>query len=269
MSKIEYTWSDPPIYKIYESPISFPQSTSGDISIVHMKQKSCDLISQREAILTGTRYVTVTFDTPRTIHCLNDRNYGTWMTDLPIELNQMATAIDEMNLHGNVLVGGLGLGVMPTWMTSLHFVDNIVVVERSIDVIKLCGKNVDFEIKHDDIATSIRRIKKWNYDHVFLDTWQGTNEGTWWQHVFPLRRLIGNRFGKQKIYCWGEKIMLAQILQKLRHTDGKILGFKWEPHWHYKNQEPMSEEESRFFVENIGLPEWEKTYGDIWKQNTR
>ena len=92
------------------------------------------------------------------------------------------------------------------------------------------------------------------YDCYLLDTWQGTNEGTWWREVMPQRRAIRNRFGTAPaIHCWAEDIMLGQIMRTLQ------IG---KPHWYYEHLPlPMSARDAKQFVTKVGLPAWEKKYG--------
>jgi hypothetical protein len=90
-------------------------------------------------------------------------------------------------------------------------------------------------------------------DFVLLDTWCGTNEGTWWDTVMPLRRMIQWRWGKWPIiHCWAEDIMAGQIVPSL--TMGK-------PHWYYKHLPSMTTEQAEAFVTDVGTRSWEKKYG--------
>ncbi len=77
------------------------------------------------------------------LHCLTEatmwrQNAGeTVMNDFPCELAKHLEFI--MLARGNVLVGGLGLGCVVRGLLARGQVEHIDIIERSPDVIKLCG----------------------------------------------------------------------------------------------------------------------------------
>jgi hypothetical protein len=178
------------------------------------------------------------------------------MTDAPVELRQMREGITRAKPSGHVLIGGLGLGIAASWLCDWFGVKYVTVVELHREVITLVLPHIDWpwrnSVLEDDIKRHLLSLKNWPYRFAFLDTWTATNEGTWWDDVLPLRRIIANKFGRQNVYCWGEDQMRSQIVKTL---------VTCEPHWHFKNlNTPMSERNARFFVNNVGLPLWEKRY---------
>jgi len=243
----------------YPSPINLPEATSGKVSIKHvMVEKETPIIGHRQAYLRGIRPVKAILKEPLRIHQLIEKGHGLWMTDLPEELNQIQEMLAAVKPKGHVLVGGLGLGLVSMYLPNVSKVASITVVEKSKDVIKLIKPHLHPGIKvfQSDILEYIKKATMAEYDHYLLDTWCGTNEGTWWDDVLPLRRAIRSRWGnKPKIHCWAEDIMWGQIKRKLMDT--------WPPHWHYvKEIMALNSRQAEAFLRDAGLPTWEATYGE-------
>ncbi len=213
-----------------KSPIELPEATSGDFRIEHHDG----------------------------IHKLVGKETGIWMTDYPIEVKQMYEAVVAVNASGIGLVGGLGLGVVAEFLGERDSVKSLDIIERSQDVVNLVAKNLIYQEKFniivEDINVFLRQLTEWPYDFAILDTWMGSSAETWLVQVLPQRRLIANRFGKQNVHCWVENEMKAELL--------KLLTTK-SPYWILsKMSMPMSNEDALWFMDNVGLPEWEEKYGD-------
>lgn len=244
----------------YHSPIDLPERTSGSISIRHRiipKGKEVTIVSMRQALLRGIRPVMGKTEVPLRIHELVEEkeNYkALWMTDLPEELNQIGEMVESVDPQGKVLVGGLGLGILAATVAQRPGVDKVVVVERSEDVIKLTSNPGLYTTVNSDIRKFLETTRQ-KFDYYLLDTWTGTNEGTWWHEVMPLRRIIRQRWGfKPTIHGWAEDIMWGQIYRSLTHHT--------VPHWFYSYLPvPMSGDEANVFLNTVGLPSWEKKYG--------
>lgn len=249
--------------KLYESPLSLPEKTIGKFSIVHRELRGkVPLVDMREAVTAGRPPVFVELSKPRRLHELYDADRGVWMTDDPRELRQMAEFIDDFpppNMRQPVLVGGLGLAILPSILADAGL--RVVVVEREREIVELVQSQLDrfpnIEIVIDDIGRYLRTVERWPFQAAYLDTWQGTNEGTWWSEVFPLRRTIANRFGAhQRVACWAEPMMLGQIRRTLR------LGNRT---WHYSGLPlPMSSKAVDGFLTSVGSPHWERKYGKLY-----
>ena len=100
-----------------------------------------------------------------------------WMSDTPLEQN---TAMPFMQMaEGSVLLGGLGIGLVPSQLMVLDRITSITIIENSIDVIELVGQSLNndkIEIIEDDIRNYLisqgddgngRR-----FDSVFIDIWE-------------------------------------------------------------------------------------------------
>jgi hypothetical protein len=190
------------------------------------------------------------------IHELYHDEHGLWMTDRPEELNQIGELVHSVNLHGGVLIGGLGLGVLARVVTDHSLVTDVTVIELDPDVIKLCSGS-GYRVIQADVAKYLKESSE-HYDFYLLDTWQSTSEGTWWNDVMPMRRTIRNRWGgKPVIHCWAEDIMVGQLTRALMGR----------PHWYYENLAPMTLRDVRRFTRDVGLPTWEKRWGAIVDAN--
>lgn len=238
-----------------KSPINLPERTSGKISIKHhilTKGSEVAIISMRSAFTRGTSPLFAKLPRDLRIHELHEEEHGTWMTDKLEELQQINEAIEGFQPHGHVLVGGLGLGILATILRDLPGVKSVTVIERSADVINLC-KPKGVKVIPADILDYLQAADK-AFDCYMIDTWQGTNEGTWWRDVLPIRRAIANRFGWKKVWCWAENIMLGQC-RRSAQTQGGL-------HWHYKifPKNPSLDMVDKFF-NLVGLPMWEKKWG--------
>lgn len=241
----------------YRSPIDLPERVIGKARISHRTLKPGDtvpIVGMRQALMRGMRPVNGVVDQATRVHELSHDDHGVWMTDMPEELNQIGELLDTFSPTGDVLVGGLGLGILAATLASRPDVDSVTVVEIDRDVIALCSRP-GYEVINRDIAkylgsTCVR------HDSYLLDTWQGTNEGTWWSRVMPLRRIIRQRWGKEPtIHCWAEDIMREQIHRSLTTKS---------PHWYYEGLPmPMSLRDATRFMRDVGSVTWEQKYGDI------
>ena len=241
---------------LYSSPISLAEGKSGKVSVKHRTETgTVTIVGIRQAITCGIQPMNGKLSEPRIIHSLIEEDQGVWMTDSPEELNQIAQMFAEVLPRGRVLVGGLGLGVVAKAMTLRTTVSEVVVVERNEDVIKLCAEpGAEYRVVHADIFDYLRTHER-AFDCYLLDTWQGTNEATWWDTVLPLRRIIRSRFGNApKVHCWAEDIMQGQIFSSLvgQHRV-----------WYYKDLPHMTPKTAGRFLRNVGSEQWERLYGAI------
>lgn len=209
------------------SPVDLPECRVGRVSIRHAWRQAGEtlcVITDREAIFTGRRPAAMTLKRPLRVHELEEDSHGTWMTDHPVELVQMQRFVEHAS--GDVLIGGLGLGVLARWVAANKNVGRVVVVERSRDVARLIQKHQPLPSNvHVEVADlyqyllNVRQRPRPFYT-ALLDTWQGTGERTWMSEVAPLKRIIGNRWGINALirtHCWAEDIMIGQLALSLAH----------------------------------------------------
>jgi hypothetical protein len=247
--------------KWFKSPLDIPERCSGKVRVQHhilTPGSETPVVGMRQAIIRGMRPSMAIINEPLRVHELVHQDHGLWMTDLPEELNQIAEMLHNLKPSGNILVGGLGLGILALTLADRADVENITVVEIDPDVINLCAQP-GYDVVNADINQFLQTTTK-KFDFYILDTWQGTNEGTWWNTVLPLRRIIRQRWGKRPVvHCWAEDIMQGQVFRSLTTKP---------PHWYYEGLPlPMTERVAKQFLRDIGFPTWEKRYGKTVNKN--
>jgi hypothetical protein len=122
----------------------------------------------------GKTIIKYNFDCPL-IKLTEDGN--PWMSDSMHEVESTVGAVEVA--RGDVLVGGLGMGLFPTWIKDK--VNSIDIVELNQEVIDLVFHQVATEkmkIIHDDIYHYLRTTDK-QYDFIFIDIWQDTLSPFW------------------------------------------------------------------------------------------
>ena len=235
----------------------------------------------RQAYTRGIKSLNAKLDEPLLIHELHEKGHGLWMTDLPEELNQIEEMLYHVKPQGRVLVGGLGLGIVAKRLTEIIGIQSVTVVEQSRPIIQLCA-NGAYDTVCSDIMNFVasHNFHSKPFDFYLLDTWCGTNEGTWWNTVMPLRRAIRNRWGsKPTVSCWAEDIMLGQVKQSLVIDDMKrkmLQLHNADPNnkkkftlqncrtWYYKHfPADMTPTQADWFLEQVGTKAWERKYGAI------
>lgn len=241
--------------QLYKSPIDMPEAACGKVRIRHRQVpvgEVLPVVGMRQALVRGIMQASYRTKAPMVIHELVHEDHGCWMTDNPEELNQIAEMLHDVNPTGRVLVGGLGLGILASTLAEREGVESVTVVEIDPDVATLCARP-GYELVVQDLREFLENTPS-KFDCYVLDTWQATNEGTWWSTVMPLRRLIRRRWGNRPtVHCWAEDIMRGQILRSLTTKP---------PHWYYDGLPmPMSQGRAIRFLDGIGTPEWEKEYG--------
>jgi len=97
---------------------------------------------------------------------------NTWMSDNQFEVESIRGAVEVA--RGDVLIGGLGIGLLPTLIKEK--VTSIDIVELHQEVIALVFHQVATErmkIIHDDIRHYLQSTDK-QYDFIYIDIWRDT-----------------------------------------------------------------------------------------------
>lgn len=112
----------------------------------------------RDGLIPGKKYVRLLIDDEL------------FMSDAPMEKESNHDIIEKV--YGNVLIAGLGIGLILLPMQNKKEVKRITVVEKNPNVIKIIGSQLPFnekvEIIHADIFDFIPSQK---YDCIYLDIW--------------------------------------------------------------------------------------------------
>jgi len=92
------------------------------------------------------------------------------MSDTPMEQDTMRPFLD--NACGDVLIGGLGLGIATLCAERNQYVKSITVIEKSEDVIRLIAKHVPFATTTRFIHGSVFDLHTDDhYDTIYMDIW--------------------------------------------------------------------------------------------------
>jgi len=99
------------------------------------------------------------------------------MTDRQSETNEHDVFFN-LALRGNVLITGLGVGLVNEHLITVPEIDRVVIVEKHKEVIDMvwphCTRDDRFEIVHDDADTW--PISTMHFDFAWLDHWTELHE---------------------------------------------------------------------------------------------
>ena len=199
--------------------VKLPERTSGKMSIRHEPYgagRDFTVVSMRTSVLTGERPGKIIVLAPGHIHQLMEKGKGMWMSDLPCEIWQHAKFVPE--LFGNVLIGGLGIGLILKLLESNPRIKSVTVVEKSEDVISLVWDNLNLLYKANIVNADLfkfLRVCPLKFNSAYYDIWTHDGAMDWENYVLPLRYLSRKMLHQDKIYCWQESVMLGQILRIL------------------------------------------------------
>lgn len=114
-----------------------------------------------------------------------------------------------INAHGNVLIGGLGIGLIILAIQDKEEVKQITVVEKNKEVIELVGGqlplNSKVHIVHDDVFECKPLFK---YNTIYMDIWNYINSDVYEREMKPLisrygRYLVPKSEDENRyIDCW-------------------------------------------------------------------
>lgn len=121
---------------------------------------------------------TVTFTILREGERDKNDTKSVWMSDTPMEYFKAWELVARS--HGNVLVGGLGLGLFIHLLCSRKDIGKITVIEKSPEVIQLVSKYLpkDIEVICGDFLTEIYHFvdNEREFDTVIADMWKDDTE---------------------------------------------------------------------------------------------
>lgn len=117
------------------------------------------------------------------------------------------------NAYGDVLVGGLGIGMIILAIQDKPEVRSITVIEKHPEVIDMVASQLDFNDKVKIICADVfewKPEKGIKYDVSYMDIWNWVNEDIYEKEMKPLKRRYArflrsksenpNRYNK----CWVE-----------------------------------------------------------------
>ena len=170
------------------------EKTIGDFAIHHFEIDEHDLYARLHGIESG-KYVKLT------------QNEEVVMSDTKMEKETNAAFV--RSAHGNVLVGGLGIGLIVLAIQDKEDVETITVLEKNKEVIDLVQNqlplNEKVRIVQDDVFTYTPQDK---YNTIYLDVWNCINEDIYEHEMKPLmskyrKHLVAKKDDPNRyIDCW-------------------------------------------------------------------
>jgi len=115
------------------------------------------------------------------------------MTDTPMELRSNRPAARCAN--GDVLIAGLGLGLLLDWIVDKPDVGSVTVIEKERDVIDMVAPAFPgVTVIHGDIHDAKKLLPKGKrFDFAWLDIWDNVPNGDDWEEIKKLRRSLCRR----------------------------------------------------------------------------
>lgn len=129
-------------------------------------------------------------------------NGNLMMSDAEMEKDTNREFIWSAN--GDVLIGGLGLGMILLQIQNKHEVDNVTVVELHQEVIDLVAAQLPLHNKVNIIQADIRDwypVKGVLYDTIYFDIWDAVC-GDSWREMSRLHRRFCKRLNRENPWCW-------------------------------------------------------------------
>lgn len=113
------------------------------------------------------------------------------------------------NAHGNVLIGGLGIGLILLAIQDKEDVKQITVVEKNAEVIELVGKQLPLNSKVHIVNDDVFEYKPlFKCNTIYMDIWNYINEDVYEKQMKPLisryRRYLVSKSEDENRYidCW-------------------------------------------------------------------
>ncbi|APQ78869.1 TPA: hypothetical protein LA742_003542 [Clostridium botulinum] len=132
------------------------------------------------------------------------------MSNTPME--KRTNAYFVQHAHGDILIAGLGIGLIVLAIQNKKEVKSITVIEKSSDVIDLVAKQLPLNSKVKIINADIFKWKceKNKYDVIYLDIWNYINSDVYEKEMKPLKERCKDYLKSKSespsrfIKCWAE-----------------------------------------------------------------
>lgn len=151
--------------------VDIPEGISGDFEIAHYTNETTDNYWQEYLALKNENHDSYTVLLKDSVN-----TYMPIMQDSEAEYNAHQWLWD--NATGDVLIGGLGIGLVNEVLIDNDDITSVTIVENSQDVIDLvwehCAKDDRFTLIQEDLETWDIPIDS-SWDIAWLDTWLTDN----------------------------------------------------------------------------------------------
>lgn len=129
------------------------------------------------------------------------------MSDTPMEKRTNREFV--ANAHGNVLIGGLGIGLILLAIQDKDDVEQITVVEKNKEVVELVGSQLPLNSKVYIVNDDVFQYKPlFKYNTIYMDIWNYINKDVYNDQMKPLisryRRYLVPKSEDENRYidCW-------------------------------------------------------------------
>ena len=167
----------------------------GDFRLEHYEIKESDFYARVRMGIPIGRYVILIHGS----ECV--------MSDTPMEKRTNREFV--ANAHGNVLIGGLGIGLILLAIQDKEDVKQITVVEKNEEVINLVGNQLPLNSKVHIVNDDVFEYKPlFKYNTIYMDIWNYINEDVYNNQMKPLisryRRYLVPKSEDENRYidCW-------------------------------------------------------------------
>ena len=185
--------------------VNIPEGQSGPWSIEKFTVSKSDAEFDRIRAMVSGRYV------PEGTYTKLSRGRCVIMSDTPDEIRDHIGPIYEAeHAGGNVLINGLGLGMVTSAILKFEKVDKVTVVEKSEDVISLVAPHIahpKLEVVNAD-AFEYKPPKGIRYSVVWHDIWDNLCADNL-PEMSKLHRKYGRRCDWQG--SWGKEYIKRQM----------------------------------------------------------
>lgn len=167
--------------------MELPNANYGEWSIKQFSIAKDDIMAWRYGIPSGN-YIKLS------------NHEGVMMSNTPMERRTSQTF--TMKAHGDVLICGLGIGMILHYLDKCPCVTSVTVLEKSSEVIllnELSGRFSDkIKIEQADAFEwkSKRGVK---YDSIFIDIWPSINSDIYEEEMKPLKKKYRSYLRSKKI----------------------------------------------------------------------
>lgn len=170
----------------------------GDYEISHFTVDNKSIRAMIDGIPAGD-YVRLTY------------NGDVVMSDTPMEQRTNRKFVREAN--GDVLVGGLGIGMIVLAIQDKPDVNSITIIEKSHEVIEMITSQLKFNDKVKIINADVftwKPEKGQKFDCIYMDIWNWVNSDVWEEEMKPLKRKYCHYMKskeenpKRFTECWAE-----------------------------------------------------------------
>ena len=173
-------------------------AVKGPFSLQHFEITNQDLRALFQGIPPG-KYVKLTYKDEVV------------MSDTPME--KRTNKVFCQKAHGDVLIGGLGIGMILLAIQNKADVKSITVLEKYQEVIDLVATQLPLNEKVHIIQADVfewRPAKGQRFDCIYMDIWSYINRTIYREEMIPLKRKWGHYLKplcenpKRFNQCWAE-----------------------------------------------------------------